>query len=81
MTPQEEKRHRLRIRWMTIDLGWPEDRAAYWADMLTVRDREHDARRMCVECRHLLPQWRCARKGPVLAQVLQRCELFGWRVP
>ena len=81
LSEAEKRRRDIRVHWMTVDHGWPQDRADHWADTLVVRDREKDDRRMCVECVHVLSQWRCARKGPVLAQVLQRCHLFGWRVP
>lgn len=55
------------------------------ADMLVIRDRESDDRRLCLECVHLHGngRWRCgnsqaadvAREGlaPTLVQTLQRC--------
>lgn len=61
--------------------GWPEERADGWADKLVDRDRDGDDRRLCVECKNLLSQWRCAKRGPVLAEVLQRCPTFEWERP
>jgi hypothetical protein len=61
--------------------GWDEERAGRWADHLLVRDREGDDRRLCCECRNLLSQWRCAKRGPVMADTLQRCEHFNWAKP
>ena len=61
--------------------GWPEERAEAWAEKLVGRDRDGDDRRLCVECKNLLSQWRCAERGPVLAEVLQRCPTFQWETP
>jgi hypothetical protein len=61
--------------------GWDEVRAERWADHLCERDTDRDDRRLCVECRNLLSQWRCAEGGPVLADVLQRCNQFVWETP
>ena len=61
--------------------GFDENRAERWADYLMVRDREGDSRRLCVECKNLLSQWRCAKRGPVMADQLQRCEFFNWQTP
>jgi len=61
--------------------GWDEQRAERWADHLMVRDRDGDDRRVCVECKNLLSQWRCAKRGPVMVDTLQRCEHFNWATP
>ena len=61
--------------------GWDGHRAERWADHLMVRDRSRDVRRLCVECSNLLSAWRCAKRGPVLADVMQRCETFNWAKP
>ena len=57
------------------------------ADLLTLRDRQHDDRRMCLECSHLEPSGRCAaaRSGRLAGAgrdlhpvkvVLMRCPGF-----
>lgn len=61
--------------------GWPQERAEEWADRLVNRDRDGDDRRLCVECKYLLSQWRCAEREAVLAEVLQRCPKFNWETP
>lgn len=61
--------------------GWPVERADAWADTLVLRDRSGDERRLCVECKHLLSDWRCAKREAVFAEVLQRCPAFKWQVP
>ena len=61
--------------------GWPQDRAEQWAARLTQRDADRDDRRICVECKNLLSQWRCAKRGAVLAETLQRCPTFQWQTP
>lgn len=61
--------------------GWDEQRAERWADHLHQRDIERDDRRLCVECKNLLSQWRCAQRGTVLADQLQRCPTFAWNTP
>ncbi len=62
--------------------GFDAERASRWADYLAhTRDAEKDDRRLCVECRHLLSQMRCAKGGPVLADTLQRCASFDWEKP
>lgn len=61
------------------------DEAERLADMLVIRDRESDVRRLCLECPHLQGRvrWRCgnweaadvARDGlaPDMVKMLQRC--------
>lgn len=61
--------------------GWPLERAEAWADRLVERDTERDDRRLCVECRNLLHDWRCAQGGTVVAEQLQRCDQFQWEKP
>lgn len=61
--------------------GWDEKRAERWADRLHQRDLDRDDRRLCVECKNLLSQWRCAQRGLVLVDVLQRCPTFSWMTP
>lgn len=70
------RRDRL-LRW-----GWVEADAEALAERLVKRDREHDARHLCVECRHYGPG-RCgnhvraglgtADVGRDLACLPQRC--------
>lgn len=73
------RRARL-MRW-----GWPEAEAEMLADRLVQRDREHDERVSCTDCRHYRPghcgnQRRAglnaADVGRDLAATLQRCPGF-----
>ena len=61
--------------------------AEHLAERLTLRDRQADDRRMCVECRELEPSGRCgaARRGAIpgadrrlepVPDILMRCEAF-----
>ena len=73
------RRDRL-LRW-----GYPEQDADDLAERLTLRDREHDERVSCTDCRHYRPG-RCGNHraaglrvpdmGRDLAAMLQRCEGF-----
>ena len=66
------------------------DDADNLAERLTLRDRDGDDRRMCVECSHLGDGGRCLaaaagrvhgadRRMEPVPTVLQRCEAFGLR--
>jgi len=46
------------------------------AEMLLHRDRDTDDRRLCVECQHAGPAWRCAKREAFLLDQLQRCPMF-----
>ena len=46
------------------------------AERLLHRDREADDRRLCVECQHAGPGWRCAKREAFLLDQLQRCPMF-----
>jgi hypothetical protein len=46
------------------------------AEMLLHRDRGADDRRLCVECQHAGPGWRCARREAFMLDQLQRCPMF-----
>lgn len=61
--------------------GWDEQRAERWADHLHQRDLDRDDRRLCAECKNLLSQWRCAKRGQVVMDQLQRCKTFEWMTP
>ena len=67
-----EKRQ-ARTRW----LGYG-DRADRVADMLLHRDRDRDTddRRLCIECVHAGPGWRCAKREAFMVDQLQRCPAF-----
>ena len=65
-----EKRQ-ARISW----LGYGDD-AEHLAEMLLHRDRDLDDRRLCVECSHAGPGWRCAKRDAFLVRQLQRCNNF-----
>ena len=80
MTDKQINRMQFRID-LFQQHGWDEHRAERWADQLHQRDLDRDDRHLCVECRNLLSQWRCAERGPVLADVLQRCPTFAWAMP
>ena len=60
-----------RTRW----LGYG-DRADRVADMLLHRDRDMDERRLCIECAHAGPGWRCAKREAFMVDRLQRCPAF-----
>lgn len=60
-----------RISW----LGYGDD-ADHLAVMLLHRDRDMDDRRLCVECSHAGPGWRCAKRDAFLVRQLQRCDNF-----
>ena len=61
--------------------GWGQERAERWAGRLVARDADKDDRRLCVECKNLLNNWRCAKRGAVVADQLQRCASFTWNAP
>ena len=65
-----EKRQ-ARISW----LGYG-DHTEQLAEMLLHRDRDMDDRRLCVECSHAGPGWRCAKRDAFLLHQLQRCDNF-----
>ncbi len=46
------------------------------AERLLHRDRDTDDRRLCVECQHAGPAWRCAKREAFLLDQLQRCPMF-----
>jgi hypothetical protein len=45
-------------------------------EIMAARDRRLDDRRLCVECAHAGPGWRCNKKQAFLTDVLQRCRYF-----
>ncbi len=51
------------------------------AERLLRRDREGDPRRLCVECAHAGPAWRCAKREAFLLDQLQRCLMFKEKSP
>jgi len=55
-------------------LGYPDAKGR--AEKLLHRDRDADTRRLCVECLHVGPGWRCAKREAFLLDQLQRCPLF-----
>ena len=46
------------------------------AERLLHRDRDADDRRLCVECQHAGPTWRCAKREAFMLDQLQRCPMF-----
>ncbi len=46
------------------------------AERLLHRDRDIDDRRLCVECQHAGPGWRCAKREAFMLDQLQRCPRF-----
>ena len=80
MSEREIRRFTFRVA-LFQKHGWPEERAEEWADKLVERDRDGTDLRLCVECKFLLSQWRCAKKLPVLGEPPQRCHGFDWEVP
>jgi hypothetical protein len=61
--------------------GHTEPEAEALADRLADRDYDGDDRRMCVECAHVRPQYRCEAGGAAIRGLLQRCPLFAWEMP
>lgn len=55
-------------------LGYPD--AEGRAERLLRRDRDHDDRRLCIECLHAAPGWRCAKRDAFMLDQLQRCQNF-----
>ena len=52
------------------------DRANRVADILLHRDRDLDDRRLCIECAHVGPGWRCVKREALMVDQLQRCPAF-----
>ena len=69
------QQRQARITW----LGYPG--AAGLAETLVHRDRDGEPRRLCVECAHAGPGWRCARREAFMLDQLQRCPSFKERNP
>ena len=61
--------------------GWSDQKADQWADRLHDRDMEQDERHICQECKSLKSGFACAKRQPVLADVLQRCPSFEFWTP
>jgi hypothetical protein len=70
--------------------GYAPDDAEAMAEALTLRDRQGDDRRICLECTHLGERGRCIaasagrikgadRRLEPVPTILQRCEAFGLR--
>ena len=55
-------------------LGYPDAKGR--AETLLQRDRGDDDRRLCVECHHAGPGYRCVRREAFLPDQLQRCPMF-----
>ena len=60
-----------RISW----LGYGDD-ADHLGVLLLDRDRDADERKLCVECGHAGPGWRCNKGDAFLVRQLQRCDNF-----
>ena len=65
------QRRQARIVWLGYTVP-----SEYLAEMLLRRDRDLDDRRLCIECAHACPGWRCAKKAGFLLDQLQRCDHF-----
>lgn len=55
-------------------LGYPDAKGR--AERLLNRDRDTDDRRLCIECQHAGPGWRCAGREAFLLDQLQHCPMF-----
>jgi hypothetical protein len=55
-------------------LGYPDAKGR--AERLLHRDRDIDDRRLCIECQHASPGWRCAKREAFMLDQLQRCPMF-----
>ena len=71
-----EFRHRL-----FVARGFTDRLADAWGDVLALRDQERDDRRACIECKHWLAGWRCARRQPIVKGLLMRCPSFAFEKP
>ena len=58
----------------SVWLGYPDAKGR--AEKLLHRDRDADDRRLCIECSHAGPGWRCAKREAFLLDQLQRCPKF-----
>lgn len=76
---REITRFQFRVR-LFAERGLSAGQAEAWADALALRDQQLDDRRSCIECRHYVHSWRCAKRQPTLAQ-LQRCPSFKFATP
>ena len=65
------QRRQARIVWLGYTVP-----SEYLAEMLVHRDRDGDERRLCIECSHAGPRWRCAKNAGFLLEQLQRCKQF-----
>lgn len=65
------QRRQARIVWLGYSIP-----SEYLAEMLVHRDRDGDERRLCIECAHAGPGWRCAKNAGFLLEQLQRCDQF-----
>lgn len=65
------QKRQARVSW--LGYGKHADRLA---EKLLHRDRDIDDRRLCVECVHAGPGWRCARREAFMVDQLQRCPAF-----
>lgn len=65
------QRRQARIVWLGYTVP-----SEYLAEMLVHRDRDGDERRLCIECAHAGPGWRCAKNAGFLLEQLQRCDQF-----
>jgi hypothetical protein len=77
---RDERRLQFRVGLM-MRRGVDAIQAFKFAEMMWIRDQDHDSRRLCLECKHLRRGWICDKGQPVLADVLQRCSLFSWEMP
>jgi len=58
-----------------VMLGYPAP-SEYLAEKLVHRDRDLDDRKLCIECAHAGPGWRCEKNAGFLLEQLQRCDQF-----
>ena len=91
LTEREMRRVAFRVR-LFRSRGYTPERAATWANRLTVRDAEGDDRRSCIECANLKASGACrpaadgrmpgtsTRLTPV-TDILGRCAWFEWERP
>ena len=62
--------------------GLSESQAEDLSDRCMLRDRDIDARRACIECKHFQHGGTCvAKQATAQKTMFHHCQAFGWQVP
>ena len=79
-TDAEVSRFNFRV-WLFSRRGLSAFHAEALADRLALRDQGKDRRRVCAECSNYIHESKCAKRGPLLMDILQHCGQFAWEKP